>query len=422
MRPKLLLPCIALLATLPWAARAADAPVASRHTPAAAPAIGVALDTAGRIWLAEVDATGLRVSRSEDDGRHFSTPVPVLAEAENVTADGENRPKIAVGADGIVHLSWTQNLGERMTGNIRYARSTDDGRSYSTPQTLNSDRQRISHRFDALATDGQGKVAVVWLDARARASGPAAGSGKLTQVGLYAAQSSDGGASFAADERVASHTCQCCRTALVFTAGGPLAYWRHVYEPNVRDFALAALAAPAGGTPLRVTDDDWSLDGCPHHGGDIARDGANRLHIVWFTQGRARQGVFYRRLGSPRFDSTGHVTGLEVTTAGPVLSLGDPRRQAGHPAVAAAGARVLLAWREFDGQNYAVWAQLSEDGGEHWSAAQRLAETTTAADYPLPLLDAQRALVVWRSAGEGVRFLSVTGHPAPPAPPAGHQP
>lgn len=368
-------------------------------------AVGATLDAQGRLWLAQVKDKELRVSRSADGGQNFSAPLKALPEPEAVTADGENRPKIVVGADGVVHLSWTQNLGERMTAFIRYARSTDDGLSFTPPATLNSDRQIISHRFDSLSADGKGGVAVAWLDARARSGKSAKGSPE-TQVGVYAARSRDGGASFARDRLVANHSCQCCRTALAWTADGPVAFWRHVFGKNIRDFAIVDLA---GGAVLRVTDDDWEIDGCPHHGGGIATDARGNLHIVWFTNGKQRQGIFYRRILRPAFSADGKLTGVASMSA--PLSLGKPQHQAGHPAVAASGERILLAWREFDGARYALWAMLSSDAGEHWNAPQRLADTKEAADYAQPVIDGKQALVVWSTAAEGVRVFPVGAAP-----------
>lgn len=368
--------------------------------------VGAALDARGRLWLARVENRKLWVSSSADEGRSFSAPVAVTPQPEAVTADAENRPKLAVGADGTVHVSWTQSLGKPMSAYIRYARSTDGGRSFSPPVILNDDRQVVSHRFDALAVDdrrkslrdGRGRVAVVWLDARSH-SGRTAKKSPQTDVGLYAAMSEDGGASFGRNRKVAEHSCQCCRTALTWTPAGPVAFWRHVFGKNIRDFAIANLN---GGPVLRVTDDEWEIDGCPHHGGGIAVDGRGNLHIAWFTDGGKRKGIFYRRIAQTDFSKADARLDLSAP-----LALGDPARQAGHPAVAAIGERVLLTWREFDGQRFSAWALFSRDAGISWGAPQKLAEAAEQADYTLPLIDAQQALVVWNTAAEGLRVLPV---------------
>lgn len=365
-------------------------------------AVGAALDAEGRLWLARVENRHLLVSHSADGGESFTAPVAVTPQPEAVTAEAENRPKLAADADGTVHVTWTQNLGKPMTGHIRYARSADGGRTFSTPIILNDDRQIISHRFDALASDGRGRVAVVWLDARSRTAGTANKSPQ-TDVGVYAALSQDGGASFAPNRRVAEHSCQCCRTGLAWTAAGPIAFWRHVFGRNIRDFAIARLD---GGPVLRATDDEWEIDGCPHHGGGIGVDARGNLHLVWFTDGARRKGIFYRRVAATDFSRADAPLDMSAP-----MALGDAARQAGHPAVAAANGRVLLTWREFDGQRFSAWALFSRDAGASWGAPQKLGEAAQQADYTLPLVDARQALVVWNTAAEGLRVFRLEERP-----------
>jgi len=352
-------------------------------------AVGAALDAQGRIWLARVESQHLLVAYSEDGGALFSAPVRVTAEPETISADGENRPKIAVTADGVVLLTWTQALPRNYTGNIRFARSVDGGKTFTTPITLNDDGRIASHRFDSLAIDGKGRVAVAWLDARDRDAAKEKG-GTFSGVSVYTTQSSDNGARFGVNRRLAEHTCECCRTAMTWTDTGPVALWRNLFGTNTRDFAIASLD---DGVVRRATDDEWQIDACPHHGGGIAVDGRGVLHLTWFTNVKTRQGLFYKQ--------------VDGETESRPMALGNPSAQAGHSSVAAAGSMVILAWREFDGRAYVVQAMRSDDGGTSWSAPIRLAETAGAADYPLPLIDGKRALVVWNAAAEGLRVLPV---------------
>ena len=299
-------------------------------------AVGVTLDGDSRLWLAKVENQRLLVSRSDDGGESFSNAVVVTPEPEDISADGENRPKIAVARDGTVVLSWTQTLPQRHSGNIRFARSTDSGRSFSTPVTLNDDGRITSHRFDALAIDGAGRVVVAWLDARDRNAAREQGS-KFSGVSIYTTQSGDNGASFSANRKFQQHICECCRIALTWTQAGPVALWRNIFGINTRDFAIANL--DQGGV-LRATDDEWQIDACPHNGGSIAADGQGRLHLTWFTNGNKRQGLFYKRINGDWESQP--------------LAIGNPAIQANHAAVVAADDTVILTWREFDGSAYSV--------------------------------------------------------------------
>ncbi|MDO8437480.1 MAG: sialidase family protein [Nitrosomonadaceae bacterium] len=351
-------------------------------------AVGITLDGDGRLWLAKVENQQLLASRSDDGGESFSTPVVVTPEPEDISADGENRPKIAVARDGTIVLSWTQTLPQKYSGNIRFARSTDSGRSFSTPITLNDDGRITSHRFDALAIDGAGGVTVAWLDARDRDAAREQG-GKFSGVSIYTAQSADNGTSFSANRKFQQHICECCRIALTWTQTGPVVFWRNIFGVNTRDFAIANL--DQGGV-RRVTDDEWQIDACPHNGGSIAADGQGRLHLTWFTNGNKRQGLFYKR--------------IDGNWESQPVAIGNSAVQANHAAVVAAGDTVILTWREFDGSAYSVQMMHSKDGGSTWGEPQRLMDTTGAADYPVPLISGRQVLVVWNTAAEGLRIVS----------------
>ncbi len=392
---------LALLAlALPLAALA-EAPAAAAHDPGkmwaarmnVARPLGVsaAYDGQGRLWLARVEDRHVWVSRSDDQGRSFSNPVRVNPEPEAVAAEGENRPKIAVAADGTVHVTWTVSLAKPFTGHVRYSRSTDGGASFSPPVTVNDDRSEISHRFDALAVQGD-RVVLAWLDARDRKAAEADGR-KFSGSSLYYAVSTDGGANFAANRRAAQGACECCRLSIAWQDKEPVVLWRHVFPDNIRDFALIAL--DGNSAPRRVSDDQWHIAGCPHHGGDLAADGQGGLHLAWFTQGRTRQGLFYRRLDGER----------ETLP----LPFGDDEAQAGHPAILVQGRRVTLAWREFDGRAYGIRVMHSADRGETWSAPRQVAVSGGAADYPLLLDRAGHASLVWNTEAEGLRVLDLEG-------------
>jgi hypothetical protein len=80
--------------------------------------------------------------------------------------------------------------------------------------------------------------------------------------------------------------CYCCKTSVAAGSNDRIvASWRHVYPGNVRDIALA-LSSDGGrtfGSPVRVSQDNWVLDGCPENGPAVAIDKGNVIHVVWPT-------------------------------------------------------------------------------------------------------------------------------------------
>ena len=364
-----------------------------RLTAAVGATASVAADEQGVLWLARMEKGHVWISRSGDGGKTFSGDVKVNAEPEAILADGQNRPKVVAGG-GVVAVTWAQALPKLHTGHIRFARSVDGGRTFSSPRIVNDDRQEIGHSFPTLAMNDRGRLALVWLDSREKVAQSKAGKKHLGSSIFYVV-SENRGETFSANTLLADHSCECCRVGLAFAPNGEAqAQWRHVFGDNIRDFAIAPLVP--GAKVQRVSEDDWKIAACPHHGGDLTIDEHGRRHLVWFTGSQKGPGIYYRYADSDRMR--------------PPLALGNPDAQAGHPTVFARNGQVWLAWREFDGRQYRVMAQRSDDRGEQWSAAQEIATAGNAADLPLFVSGAVKPLLAWYADG-AVRVFDLGAQP-----------
>lgn len=368
-----------------WRAALARAPLAAT----------AAFDARGRLWLATVKAGQVWIGRSDDRGRTFDDPVAVNAVPEQIAADGENRPQIAVTANDRVYVSWVQALEQPFSGNVRFAHSRDGGRTFSAPITVNDDREPISHRFAAMGVDRRGRIHIVWLDKRdARAAGNQ--GMKYAGAAVYHAVSGNDGASFSANEKIADHSCECCRIALALdTDGTPVIFWRHVFGDDIRDHALQRLDGKSA--LIHVSRDDWAVDACPHHGPALSIGSDGVYHLAWFTGAPGRAGLYYARSG-----------GQGKHFSAP-MKFGDSEAQAAHPQVLSLGSRVWLAWKEFDGRDAVIRNMYSADGGHSWSTPQTLATASGASDHPLLITDGARAYVSWYAVKEGYRLIEAEG-------------
>jgi len=153
-------------------------------------------------------------------------------------------------------------------------------------------------------------------------------------------------------------------------------------------------ADPATPGPVyRVSVDDWETDVCPHHGPSLAVAADGSYHAAWFTDGRARQGLFYARS-----------TDGGRTFSAP-MPLGAPDRQTSRPQVLAVPDGLWLAWKEFDGERTTVMAEISRDAGRTWTAPRPVAQTGDASDHPLLVSDGRHAFLSWQTQNEGYRLL-----------------
>lgn len=356
-------------------------------------AVSVAFDPRGRLWRATVRDGHVWLDASDDRGKRYSAAQRVNAAPERIAADGENRPKLAFGEAGEIYVSWTQSLEVPFSGHVRLARSLDGGQSFAAPLTVNDDRQAISHRFESMTVTPDGRIHLVWLDKRLSQAATRQGK-KYPGISVFAAVSSDRGASFAPNRKLADHSCECCRIALaVDTDGTPVAVWRHVFGTNIRDHALLRLDGKS--TRQRVSHENWAVDACPHHGPalDIGPDGV--YHLVWYSGAEQRRGLFYA-----------HSRDQGRSFSAPA-AFGQNTAQAGHPQIESHGRHVVRAWREFDGQQSVVRVQRSHDGGNRWDAARTLATSASASDRPQLVSHGKTLLLSWNSAGEGHRLIPV---------------
>jgi hypothetical protein len=351
--------------------------------------VSAAVDADGKLWVLSTESTRagdfalLRSSNTE--GKTWSAPRRINAVAEPIAAHGEDVPKLVLGPHGRMYASWTRPGTKNYSGDIRFSRSIDDGQTWSPAINVHHDAQMITHRYGSMLVDGSGRLFIIWIDKR---DAEAAKNSKREYQGgaMYYAVSDDEGVHWRGDFKVADNSCECCRIALVADAdGAPLAFWRHVFDGDVRDHALVKLT-PDGKPPAiaRATFDGWQIEACPHHGPAVAVAGQVR-HAVWysFTEGQGK--VFYGRL------QAGKVEGQRALT--------DPRAE--HADIIASGQQVWIVWKSFDGKNINVGLRHSKDGGLVWNE-QNLASSDGNTDDPHLLLHGATALLVWSTQKQGV--------------------
>jgi hypothetical protein len=251
--------------------------------------------------------------------------------------------QVAVGPGGSVYVVWQSTRevpGRRFpASDLRFARSTDGGKTFSRAITVNDDAggPPSSHTFHDVAVAPDGTVYVSWLDSRVRDSAaasrplPAApkqeaapastARSQPTESGhgmegrsmgghgghggedptlpgseIRVARSADGGKTFEASRVVDAGVCPCCRTSLAVGPDGAVyVAWRKVFAGDVRDVVVARRGPrdEAFSAPVRVHADGWVFPGCPHAGPSLAVDGRGRLHVAWYTGREGRQGLWH---------------------------------------------------------------------------------------------------------------------------------
>lgn len=353
------------------------------------------------LWVVFEQNDHVYFTRSNDLGESFDSPIAVNQQAEKIYTNGENRPKVARGHNGEIYISWTQKTDGMYTGNIRFSRSVDDGKTFSTPITINNDGLLTGHRFDVLQVTESGKIYIAWLDKRDLVAAKEAGD-DYSGAALYFAVSDDTGASFVENYKVADNSCECCRiAAAVYGEDKVAVMWRHIFDGGIRDHAFAVLSADGEASYGRATFDNWKINACPHHGPDIipalsdgSHNKASNYHMVWFSNGSDQKGIYY---------------GLQDTASGSQSQLYsvDAAASASHPQIASDGQRLYIAWKLFDGKKTHIKLIVSNDGGANWVDKGTLLSTADSSDHPLLIESGEQVYITWHTANEGYRVKAI---------------
>jgi hypothetical protein len=365
-----------------------------------------------QLWVVFVQNDHVFFTVSNDFGGDYTTPVKVNSTPDTIYTNGENRPKVAVGDQGEIYISWTQKTEGRYAGDIRFSRSLNQGKTFSETVTINNDGLLTSHRFDSLHVAESGKVYIAWLDKRDQVAVRKSG-GEYDGAALYFAISDDSGENFLNPEtlenyRVANNSCECCRIAIESHGEDDVAVvWRHIFGDNTRDHAYGILKSDGSSTFGRATFDNWQIDACPHHGPDMLLDRSvvekDQYHIVWFSNGDDHKGIYY---------------GLHDFTAGgesQVYSV-DDSPGASHPQIAATNIRgqdksgrgkIYIAWKSFDGEKTHIKLVESSDNGASWIDKGITMSASGDSDHPLLLIHDDNIYLAWATEEEGYRVAPI---------------
>ncbi len=216
-------------------------------------------------------------ARSNDEGRSFSAPLKV-ADLPKLLLGRHRGPRVVIAGNAIL-------VSAIPTGSdLLCWRSIDGGRTWSKPAVINDVPTSAREGLHAMAADPEGHVATVWLDDR-------------TQKGkrLYGAFSNDGGATWSKNVEIyqspSGTICECCHPSLVSLGRGEFAaMWRNVIDGS-RDFYVIRIR---GGAPvsdaMKQGIGTWKLNACPMDGGGLAvRNGEiwsawRREHDVYLAE------------------------------------------------------------------------------------------------------------------------------------------
>ena len=221
-------------------------------------------------------------------------------------------PSVIRLADGSIYGHWLQKSGpDTYAYDVRLARSTDDGRSFSSSFTPHHDGTQTEHGFASLFQMPGAGLGLVWLDGRAMKSGghDGHGGGEMSVRSAVFDQTGKQISEMPVDLRV----CECCPTAVAVTSDGPIAAYRDRSSEEIRDIYVSRLVSGKWTTPVAVHKDNWKIAACPVNGPALSAEGKT-VAIAWFTA-TGDEGHAYAAFSSDAGASFGTPIRLDDATA-----------------------------------------------------------------------------------------------------------
>ena len=190
-------------------------------------------------------------------------------------------PSVIRLADDSLYAHWLQKSGpDTYAYDVRLARSTDDGKTWTPSFTPHHDGTKTEHGFASLFQMPGAGLGLVWLDGRAMKSeghGGHGGGEMSVRAAIY-----DTHGKQIVETPVDLRVCECCPTAAAVTAEGPIIAYRDRSPQEIRDIYISRLVNEKWTEPVAVHNDNWHIAACPVNGPALSADG-RRVAIAWFT-------------------------------------------------------------------------------------------------------------------------------------------
>ncbi|MGH7508604.1 MAG: sialidase family protein [Gemmatimonadales bacterium] len=312
-----------------------------------------------------------------------SDPLPTVTLRDplgSIEAHGEAPPQLA--ADSAGALSVLYAVGKEVPGKrfpvsaLRFIQSTDDGRTWTRPVTVNDGTEFGSHNFHALTVGSHGILLATWLD------------GREGHSGVWMSRSTDGGRSWEANQPIYSDpTCPCCRTSVAVSSDGTVyVAWRAILPGDVRDVVVTKSTdgGQSWASPVRPRSDAWVYPGCPHAGPSLEVDAGGAVHVAWWTGKEGEAGVYYARS-----------TDEGKTFTAQAMEVGERARPAHVQLALAPAGAIYVAWDDGLGEIPRVLLRRSQDGGRSFGRAVVLSEPGVAASFPVVAVYGDSVAVAW---------------------------
>jgi hypothetical protein len=181
-------------------------------------------------------------------------------------------------SNGTLVAHWLQKSApDTYAYDVRMSRSSDNGKTWTPSFVPHSDGTKTEHGFASLFEAPGSRLGLVWLDGRAMTGGHEGQGDMSLRAGAF-----DRSWKQTSEVLLDPRVCECCPTASVMTADGPIVAYRDRSADEVRDIYVTRLENGKWTEPRRVHEDGWRINACPVNGPSLAARSRDVV-VGWFA-------------------------------------------------------------------------------------------------------------------------------------------
>ena len=233
-------------------------------------------------WVEPVESRGHKLRFAVRDEGNWSEP-RTIAEGSNWFVNWADFPSLVVLPDRTLVAHWLVKAGsDGHAYDINISRSSDGGKTWTSPIIPHRDGTRTEHGFVSLLPWSGGRAAAVWLDGRNFKEVPKDSHGSPPNEMTLRFTVIDSKGRLSDDMLLDPRVCDCCQTSAALTPDGAIVAYRDRSEREIRDISVVRFHHGRWTEPRSVSVDDWEIHGCPVNGPSVSTEG-RRVAVAWFT-------------------------------------------------------------------------------------------------------------------------------------------
>jgi hypothetical protein len=253
--------------------------VVPAQVPAVGPRISGDQDSTLILSWMESDDDGTTVKYSSFETGTWSEP-KVVIEGSDFFVNWADMPSVTPMGDGRLAAHWLQKSADSTYAyDVVFSRSADNGETWSTPIRPHTDGTPTEHGFVSMFADGK-STRLIWLDGRKMVN-DVTDDPTSSGMTLRSAQV-DENLVLSNEQLVDELICDCCQTDIAIATSGAVAVYRNRSVEEIRDIYVTRLVDGRWIPGQPVSDDQWTIPGCPVNGPSIAATG-DSVAVAWFT-------------------------------------------------------------------------------------------------------------------------------------------